>query len=263
MATTPARSLGRTLIPLDGEVSWGCSGQGWNCCVDKDVPVRPYDVRRLAEAIGRPVQQLLDDGIVSLEWDGYGILGGWLATRPYEGDRSACIFYEEVIADGHRVAGLCNAHAGRPEACRAYPYQRHASGTEFEESTSLPMAAQVFDCGSCALAERTTPRQVMLANGLTDYWRADDAYRAVALYLHKCGLAHLSNSTYRQLPLSPAARLALWSALYTSEGTYAEALASVLDAADALIAASGLPRSHLGGAGEPLARPDVVGMIED
>ena len=42
---------------------------------------RGHDVHRLAAALCVPPRQLVDDGIVSLEWDGYGILGGWHSMR--------------------------------------------------------------------------------------------------------------------------------------------------------------------------------------
>lgn len=286
MATSPRADLTRRFIPLDGEVTWACSGQGWNCCVDKEIPLRPYDVHRLAEATGTPARTLLDEGVFTLEWDGYGLLGGWLATRPYEGERHACVFYDEVTTRDarllretepgrfralpssvresasepgeRRVAGLCNVHTGRPEACRAFPFQRHA----LWEDQPHRAAARVFDCGPCALAEPSTPRQVMLDNGLEPYWRAGEAYRAVAQYLHKAGLANLRNSTYRPLPLSPGERLAFWTALFVSHQPYPAALEATLDAADALVVASGIPREHLGGPGQPIPRPDTAAHLD-
>lgn len=303
MTSGAPRTSHLALIPLDEEISWGCSAQGWNCCVDKDIPVRPYDVHRLAEATGTSARQLIDGGTVALEWDGYGILGGWLATRPYEdgdpgSERHACIFYEEVTAanarrirdteperfralppsvregvtDGgeagkagepadageRRLAGLCNAHTGRPGACRGFPFQHRASeGAGSEDG----VAVRVFDCGGCALAEPTTPRQVLLDNGVAEYGRADEAYRAAVQYMHKCGLANLSNSAYRQLPLPPDERLALWTNLYAGDGSYLDLLEATLEDAERLVATSGIPRDQLGGAGAPIARPDVAALL--
>ncbi len=256
---SPSRGISRTFIPLDAPLAWACSGKGWNCCTDKDIPLRPYDVHRLAGALGRPAQALLDEGVFTLEWDGYGILGGWLATRPYEDTRTACVFYDETRdEDGHRTAGLCNAHAGRPEACRGFPFQRYADWPAHPERTAM----QVSDCGSCAIARATTAREVMTDNDLAPYWRADDAYRATAQYLHKLGLANLGGSAYRRLPLAPDARLTFWTSMFTHPGPYAAALEATLDTADALVAASGLTPYELGGPGAPIPRPDVRSLLD-
>lgn len=259
-ATSSARrGISRTFIPLDAPLSWACSGRGWNCCTDKDIPLRPYDVQRLAEALDRPAQALLDEGVITLEWDGYGILGGWLATRPYEETRTACVFYDEAVdAEGNRTTGLCNAHAGRPEACRGFPFQRYADWETHPDRTAM----QISDCGSCALATRTTARDVMLDNDLESYWRASDAYAAVVQYLHKAGLANLGGSAYRRLPLAPDARLTFWTALFTHRGPYADALEATLDAADALVAASDLTPAELGGPGDAIPRPDVRALLD-
>ncbi|MGE3962118.1 MAG: YkgJ family cysteine cluster protein [Dehalococcoidia bacterium] len=262
-SSSPGRGISRTFIPLDSPLSWGCSGRGWNCCTDKDIPLRPYDVHRLARALDRPARALLDDGLFTLEWDGYGILGGWLATRPYEETRTACVFYGETRdAEGNLVAGLCNAHAGRPEACRGFPFQRHADWSAHPDAAADRTAMQVSDCGSCALARPTTARAVMLDNDLEAYWRADDAYRAVVQYLHKSGLANLGGSAYRRLPLPPDARFAFWAAMFTHPGSYADALTAILDATDALISASDLTPAELGGPGAPIPRPDVHALLD-
>ena len=38
----------------DAPMRWGCSLKGWNCCVDKAIPVRPYDMLRLRHALEVP-----------------------------------------------------------------------------------------------------------------------------------------------------------------------------------------------------------------
>src|SRR5579863_5773570 len=78
------------------------------CCYGKRIPLNPYDLIRLAEALGISTGELIErhtqDGIA-------------LNVRSdVEGE--PCVFLGE---DG------CTVHAGRPGACRVYPLGRSCS----------------------------------------------------------------------------------------------------------------------------------------
>lgn len=297
-------------VALDEVISWGCSGKGWNCCTDKAIPVKPYDMVRLRHATSKPSQALINERIVHFDWDDAGTLAGWLAQRPYEANRVACLFFEEVtnrdavrmraedperfaampqaVRDAAdrpqggtwRVAGLCGVHQGRPGACRGYPFQRDPRWSDHPERA----AGQIFNCGSCALAERTTVREVMLDNDLVPFWQADDAYRAVAQYLHARGFANISDRRYRALPVDLQQRANVWLALYVPDANprvraafpdhwltphdiegdrqvYRMLLEDVLDRADAMVAASGIDPERLGGPGATAERPDIAALL--
>ena len=71
--------------------------KGWNCCVDKGITVRPYDMLRLRHAIGLPSRQLIEDGTVTLAWDpADGSLTGSLTQRSYRASQVACVFLDVV-----------------------------------------------------------------------------------------------------------------------------------------------------------------------
>lgn len=229
-------------VDLDEPISWGCSLKGWNCCVGVGIAVRPYDMLRLRHAAGRPSQELVNDAVVTFEWEpGSGILYGRLAHRPYEGGQVACVFLDELTnldirrmrdedperfaglpetvqraAEARddqewRVAGLCGVHTGRPEPCRGFPFQRFPAHDGAAEGSEVH---QLFRCGSCALATPTTPRAVLEDESLEEYWRADDAFRQLCRYLFSVGAANSPDPAYRHLLPDASQRLQLWAALY-------------------------------------------------
>jgi hypothetical protein len=293
-------SLGNQALDLDAPISWSCSAQGWNCCVGTLIPVRPFDMIGLSRATGRPASRLLEDDTVALEWDGAGILVGWLHQQPAAGGALACTFYQQFTADevrsmregdperflalpapvraaaesaagGERIAGLCGVHEGRPEACRSFPFRRDP----FWHDRPDRAAIRVSDCGTCALAEATTARAVMLDNGLIDYWRADEAYRAVAGYLHGLGLARTRAPGYRPAPVDADAQERLWRALFEADAhpstsahtlhddarAFARTLESVLATAHALLDRAGVTSEHLGPPSAPPERPDLGALL--
>lgn len=250
--STPRKQLGglgkeaaSRPIDLDAPVQWSCSAKGWNCCVDKGIPVYPYDLIRLRHATGRSAEDLINSGTVTFSWHPFGgALTGMLVRRPYGQGHERCVFLEEVTpadlraraeadpeafralpdfvrkaADSnsdYRVAGLCGVHTGRPMACRSLPFMRQRTfvlGAAVEVSVN-----QVHYCGSCAFGNvTTTPREVLLRQGVEHDWRAADAFQEVAAYLRSLGLATLRTPGYRALPITDAHRAQLWASLYVAE----------------------------------------------
>ena len=237
------RLSGRPLDP-DETIHWGCSLKGWNCCVDKGIVVRPYDMVRLRHATGRSSTELTADGTVTFAWHPpTGALVGSLAHRPYEGGRVACVFLDEVTdararelrdtnpeafralpervqhsADAParqpwRVAGLCSVHTGRPEVCRGFPFQRFAQVEAGGANTDVHVQ-QVFQCGSCAHSTPTTAREVMDGEGLDEYWRANDAFSAVIAYYRVLGAGRTGDPATDTLPLDERERAELWGRMY-------------------------------------------------
>jgi hypothetical protein len=224
-------------MDLDAPLNWDCSSRGWHCCVDKGIPLTPYDLIRLRHSTGQTSQQLIDHSEVTFQWRG-GLMAAWLAQVPYEGNHRACTFYEELsntdiarirdedpdrfanlpptvqrAADrlsggSYRVAGLCGVHMNRPEACRAFPFMLRPDWPDDPEQATVE---EVHRCGTCALSARTTVRQVMLENRLDEFWRPAHAWREVKLYLVSRGLAHANDPKYRSLTLDLEQRTALWS----------------------------------------------------
>src|SRR6476660_2062555 len=99
--SSPHLSKPLPLKPIDPDeaIRWGCSGKGWHCCVDFTIPVRPYDLVRLRHALHQPSEWLINNSYVNFVWDG-GTFVGQLAQVPYERNRNACVFYEEVTNVG-------------------------------------------------------------------------------------------------------------------------------------------------------------------
>jgi hypothetical protein len=139
-------------IDPDATIRWGCSMKEWNCCVDKGITVRPYDMIRLRHGLSRPSLTISSEGTVQFAWDPTsGILLGSLPQRPYGDRQVACVFLDVVTNvsaremrehDSQRfasmppavqraadstasgewdVAGLCQIHTARPEVCRGFP----------------------------------------------------------------------------------------------------------------------------------------------
>jgi hypothetical protein len=303
------RALPARPVDADAPIHWGCSGRGWNCCTDKAIAVRPYDMVRLRHALRRSSQDLVNDGTVTFHWEPDGSMLGRLPRVPYESNRTACAFYEEVTnlrareirdqdpgrfaslpepvrraADSHgrgewRVAGLCGIHRHRPEACRGFPFQRDPLATDGGA------VKQIFRCGSCALSRETTPREVLEENEIAPFWRADDAYRQVARYLHARGAARDASAGYRTLPLDDTARAELWAAMYVPDGhpEVAErfpqqwladddpagdleilrlAMEQTLQRIDALVVAAGAAPDDLGSTRARAERPDLGRLLD-
>ena len=191
-------------VDPDATVRWGCSMKGWNCCVDKGITVRPYDMLRLRHAIGLPSRQLIEDGTVTLAWDpADGSLTGSLTEIV---QRAA-----DLMRGEWDVAGLCMIHSGRPEACRGFPYQRR-SALNADGSASATEVHQVTRCGSCALSTPTTPREVLEGEQIADYWQAADAFRRVERYLHSLGIANVEHQDFRAHSLHSVGEI--WAQLY-------------------------------------------------
>ena len=90
-------------LPVVRERAFAYSCQACGaCCTDKRITLSPYELARLAEAIGATTRVVLerhtDEGGTVLRFDAHG-----------------CTF-----KDGAR----CRAHGGRPLACRLYPLGR-------------------------------------------------------------------------------------------------------------------------------------------
>jgi hypothetical protein len=252
--TAPRKQLGvlgkelRTReVDADAPIDWACSAKGWNCCVDKSITVYPYDLIRLRHTLGRSAQELINDGTVTFTFvPSSGALTGILKRRSYGQGHEACIFLDEVTpselrsraevspgsvralpdfvrraADSNaadwRVAGLCGVHTGRPLACRSFPFARQRV---FEAGVAIETRVnQVNYCGSCALGNvTTTPREVLLDQGIEDYWRAGDVFEELTVYLRSLGLAslHLVDG-YNALPIDQSRLTQLWASLYVPE----------------------------------------------
>lgn len=228
----------------DTPIQWGCSAQGWNCCVDKGIVVRPYDMVRLRHALGQPSHAITGERTVTFAWHPpTGALVGSLAHRPYGPGHVACVCYEELTnkdaariraddparfaalprrvqaaADAptsreYRVAGLCTAHLNRPEVCRAFPYQRQTH-VEPDGTTTAPTMIRINLCGSCALSTPTTPRAIAESEDTAEYWRANDAFSTVMAYYRSRGAARMGHAGYRALPLGEPELTQLWAAMY-------------------------------------------------
>lgn len=247
--------LGKALRarPLEPDIAidWACSARGWNCCVDKSIPVYPYDLIRLRHALGRSAQELINDGTVTFTFvPSSGALTGVLARRPYEQGHEACVFLDEVTpadlraraeaspdsfrafpefvqraagsaSSDWRVAGLCGAHTGRPLACRSFPFARQRV---FERGIANEVRVnQVNYCGSCAFGNvTTTPREVLLDQDIEDYWRAGDVFEELTVYLRSLGLARLRLvEGYAALPIDESRLTQLWASLYVPEANAA------------------------------------------
>lgn len=306
------RELNTLPMALDETMLWDCSSKGWHCCVDFGIPVKPYDVIRLRHSTGKTSRELINEHAVTFQWSGDG-LGAWLAQVPHQGNHRACMFYEELTnqdisrirdedptrfqsfppnvqqaADrnqggSYRVAGLCSAHANRPEACRSFPFMRHA---DWEERPGQEPVSQVHRCGTCALKKKTTVRDIVLENCLEDFWRADLLWRATKSYLISRGLANTTDANYRALPLDDEDRLELWGSCFnpdilpevterfpdqwqTPEDLAGDreihrlVLTATLDRVDALVAESGVAIEDLGLADEPpMERPDLDALSD-
>lgn len=244
LRTKPSRSKP---IPLDGAINWGCSGKGWNCCVDQLIEIRPYDMIRLRHALERSSDELMGAETVMFEFDpATGRLLGRLPQNDRGDGHSGCVFLEEPTnldlrelreheparfaalprhireaaasdrSDEWRVAGLCTVHAHRPVVCRGFPFQREVE----PGADGIPVttgARQNFRCGSCALSTPTTPRAVMEGNELNEYWRANDAFNTITNYLMSRGAAMLGRADYRPLPVADAVLAKLWATMYAPD----------------------------------------------
>ncbi len=303
------RPTGRP-IELDESLDWACSSRGWNCCIGNAIPLTPYDVVRIRHATHKTSQQMIDDDMITFEWRG-GLMTSWFAQLPFQGSQRACVFYEELTNDGirrvrdeepdrfasfppevqraadrtgdHRVTALCAIHASRPEACRAFPFVLRS---DWNEQPEQPAAEVVHRCGTCALKKKTTVRQVLLENGLDEFWRPAEAWRIIKLYLVSRGLGYASDPKYRSLPLDLPTRTEIWNNCFNPDvlaevterfedqwqldtdldgdrAIHRLVLTATLDRVDTLVAESGVAIEDLGLAGEPpMTRPDLDALSD-
>jgi Fe-S-cluster containining protein len=243
------RSLNHMALGADDPIHWGCSTKGWNCCIDKGIVVRPYDMVRLRHGLSKPAHEITAENTVTFAWHGpTGALVGSLAHKPYETASSgsghlACTFYDEITnrgaarmregdperfasmpltvqraadasaANEYRVAGLCQAHQNRPEVCRAFPFQRNTSVDDAGVTVEHGMM-RVNACGSCALSTPTTPRQTVENEDIGEYWRANDVFSAVTAYFRVRGAAKPDVAGYQTLPISETELAELWGSMY-------------------------------------------------
>lgn len=108
------------------EFSYACNGCG-RCCHDKRITLTPYELERLARALGTTTRDVLENGTAE----------GGTALR-FDAETHACVYL-----DGTR----CSVHSGRPLACRIYPIGRVMSrgGEEsFLELVPHPETAGVY-----------------------------------------------------------------------------------------------------------------------
>ncbi len=243
------RSLKQMSLGADDPIHWGCSMKGWNCCIDKGIVVRPYDMVRLRHAVSKPAHEITNENTVTFAWHGpTGALVGSLGHVPYGEGHVACSFYDEITnvsaarmreedperfasmplsvqraadasaANEYRVAGLCQAHQNRPEVCRAFPFQREISVDDAGVTTEHGMM-RVNACGSCSLSTPTTPRQTVESEDIGEYWRAHDVFTSVTAYYRSRGAAKPDTELaqmvgYQALPISEVELAELWGSMY-------------------------------------------------
>jgi hypothetical protein len=75
------------------------------CCYAKRIPLNPYDLIRLSEALGKPTAEVIERFTE----------GGVALTADADREGSPCVF---LGPEG------CTVHPGRPGACRIYPLGR-------------------------------------------------------------------------------------------------------------------------------------------
>jgi hypothetical protein len=114
------------------------------CCAEYIVPMSAFDVRRLELAIGVSWKALVEVRLTEERWvDSFRLDGSmrryaiYLLRRP----SGACNLLVE-LPGGHR---RCGAHAGRPLACRIYPYK---------SSRHSPTGVEIVDHALCPPRER-------------------------------------------------------------------------------------------------------------
>ncbi len=141
-----------------------------SCCRDKRLMLLPYDVLRLARALGRGSAAFLADH-AELEVDP---ASGWPALRIRLGADGRCPFVGE--------AG-CRVYRDRPTCCRIYPLARAVRlGGDGEPSELLVVAGEGARClGFGAPGDRTAAAW-MRGQGLDPYRSAND--RTARLLLH-------------------------------------------------------------------------------
>lgn len=96
------------------------------CCRGKTIPVNPYEIARIAEALGTTTTEVLE------RFTAHG--GATLAVR----EDATCVF----LGDGG-----CSVHAARPLVCRLYPLGRRVDGDGTERFATLephPKSAGVW-----------------------------------------------------------------------------------------------------------------------
>jgi Fe-S-cluster containining protein len=106
--------------------SYACQGCG-RCCRDKRITLTPYEIARLARALGVSTREVLLTGTSE----------GGTALRFAEGPGGACVYLE---------GARCAVHEGRPLACRLYPLGRQvlADGESFVALAPHPETEGVY-----------------------------------------------------------------------------------------------------------------------
>ena len=152
MAESPAIEL-PVLRRREDPFAYACHGCG-RCCHHKAIRVNPYEVARLADALGTTTTDVLDRHVMP---DG--------ATLRQQRS-GACVFLKD---------GRCTVHAGRPLVCRLYPlgWVTGRGGAEaFVERAPHPETEGVYG-GDGAVAD------YLASQGTAPYEHAAARYAAV------------------------------------------------------------------------------------
>ena len=142
------------------------------CCRGKTIPVNPYEIARLAEALGTTTTEVLERFTAHA--------GATLAVR----EDATCVF----LADGG-----CSVHAARPLVCRLYPLGRRVDGDGTERFATLephPQSEGVWGTDGT----------------VDDYLRAQDVARHVAAAAAYAGVLRMMVATLARAPLPPDVR---------------------------------------------------------
>jgi len=145
---------------LDERLPLTCTRQG-TCCHGKLVWVNPWELSRLAQALGCSVREVIAthgcDGGIRLRFDGPP---GWR-------DLPGCTFYGEQG---------CRVHAGRPLACRLYPLGRERQGAQVRYLFEGPDFPCLAGCPSVTTLPALRVDDYLQGQDIADFEKAADAY---------------------------------------------------------------------------------------
>jgi Fe-S-cluster containining protein len=167
-----------TVLAPDALLPLTCTRAG-TCCHGKAVWVTPWEVARLAEALGTGPERLVrdrTDGGIRLRFDGADRWRG----------QPACTLYDP--------ASGCRAHGGRPLACRLYPLGRRHDGTNaviLHEGTVFPC---LDGCPSVVDLPRMTVADYLRDQGTGPWETAQDRTRELATDLAEAAFAVVVDS---------------------------------------------------------------------